>query len=433
MKPRLAAVRVVSQVLRQGRSLSVLLPEILESVPRSEDRAFVRQLCFGVLRFLPRLEACAGHHLNRPLKAKDKDLYVVLLLGLYQLIYLRVPDHAAVSETVALTRAIGKPWARSLVNAVLRGFLRSKEETLARIDRDEAVAVAHPRWLFDMIRSDWLEQWQAIVRGNNEQPPMTLRVNRRLVERDAWLRRLRSAGMDAAELSGTETGLILTQPVDVTSLPGFSAGEVSVQDGAAQLAAELLDAQPGERVLDACAAPGGKTAHILERQPDLAELVAIDIDEERLRRVGQNLCRLGLNARQLVGDAAEPSQWWDGKPFDRILLDAPCSATGVIRRHPDIKVLRRADDIPKLVAKQQHLLESLWFLLKPGGILLYATCSILKQENVQQAMDFIEKHRDAREIILNGSWGKAMSVGRQILPGENQMDGFYYACLQKGY
>ncbi len=433
MKPRLAAVRVVSQVLSQGRSLPVLLPQILESVPQSKDRAFVQQLCFGVLRFLPRLEACADYHLNRPLKTKDQDLNVVLLLGLYQLIYLRVPEHAAVSETVSLTRSIGKPWARSLVNAVLRGFLRSKGETLARIDKDEAVASAHPRWLFDMFRFDWPEQWQAIVRGNNEQPPMTLRVNRRRVELEAWLRRLRSAGMDAVELPGTETGLILTQPVDVTSLPGFSAGEVSVQDGAAQLAAELLDVQPGERVLDACAAPGGKTAHILERQPELAELVAIDIDEARLQRVGQNLSRLGLNARLQPGDAAEPSQWWDGKLFDRILLDAPCSATGVIRRHPDIKLLRRADDIPKLVAKQQHLLESLWFLLKPGGILLYATCSVLKQENVQQTTDFIEKHRDAREIPLNGSWGRAMSVGRQILPGENQMDGFYYACLQKGY
>ncbi len=432
MKPRLAAVRVVSQVLAQGRSLSVLLPDILESVPQPKDRAFVQQLCFGVLRFLPRLEACMVHHLNRPLKAKDQDLHAVLLLGLYQLIYLRVPDHAAVSETVALPRAIGKPWARSLVNAVLRGFLRSKEATLAQVDSDDAVASAHPRWLLDMLCSDWPEQWQVIVRGNNQQPPMTLRLNRRLVEREAWLQRLRSAGMDAVELPGTETGLVLTQPVDVTSLPGFLVGEVSVQDGAAQLAAVLLDAQPGDRVLDACAAPGGKTAHILERQPDLAELVAIDIDEERLQRVKQNLSRLGLNARLQPGNAAEPSQWWNGKQFDRILLDAPCSATGVIRRHPDIKVLRRADDIPMLVAKQQQLLESLWSLLKPGGILLYATCAVLKQENVQQVTDFIGKHRDAREIPLAGSWGREMSVGRQILPGENQMDGFYYACLQKG-
>ena len=431
MKPRLAAARVVAQVLGRGRSLSTLLPEILESVPQPKDRAFAQQLCFGVLRYLPRLEACAAHHLNRPLKAKDQDLNAIILQGLYQLIYLRVPDHAAVSETVALTRAIGKPWARSLVNAVLRGFLRGKEQTLALVDRDDATAASHPRWLLDLFRSDWPEQWQTIVQENNRPPPLTLRVNLGRTDRTAWLQRLRDAGMEAVELPGSETGLILSQSVDVTTLPGFSAGEVSVQDGAAQLAATLLDARAGERVLDACAAPGGKTAHILELQPDLSELVAIDIDEQRLQRVEQNLSRLGLNARLQLGDAAEPSQWWDGKLFDRILLDAPCSATGVIRRHPDIKVLRRADDIPILVVKQQQLLESLWSLLKPGGILLYATCSVLKQENAQQVTDFFDKHRDAREVPLTGSWGRAMPVGRQILPGENWMDGFYYACLQK--
>ncbi len=424
-------MRVLNQVLGQGRSLSTVLPEILESVPQANDRAFARQLCFGVLRFLPRLEACATHHLNRSLKAKDQNLHAIILLGLYQLIYLRVPDHAAVSETVALTRAVGKPWARSLVNAVLRGFLRCKEQTLVQVDQDEAIATAFPHWLFDMLRSDWPEQWRTIVCGSNEQPPLTLRVNRRRIERSAWLQRLRAAGMDAVELPDSESGLMLAQPVDVTTLPGFLEGDVSVQDGAAQLAGALLGAKPGERVLDACAAPGGNTAHILELQPELAELVAIDIDEERLPRVEQNLSRLGLSARLLTGDAAEPSQWWDGERFDRILLDAPCSGTGVIRRHPDIKVLRRADDISSLVAKQQHLLESLWSLLKPGGILLYVTCSILKQENEQQAAGFVDRHFDAREVPLDVLWGRSMSAGRQILPGDNQMDGFYYACLHK--
>ncbi len=431
MKPRLAAVRVLNRVLGQGRSLSSLLPGALESVSDSRERAFARQLCFGVLRYLPRLEACAAHHLNRPLKAKDSDLRAIILLGLYQLIYLRVPDHAAVSETVALTRAVGKPWARSLVNAVLRGFLRFKEQTLPVVDRDEAVAAAHPRWLLDMLRSDWPDQWPAIVEANNEQPPLTLRINRRRIERSAWIGRLRADGVEAVELPGSESGVVLPRPVDVTTLPGFQEGEFSVQDGAAQLAAELLDVQPGDRVLDACAAPGGKTAHILELQPDIAELVAVDIDESRLQRVEQNLSRLGLDARLQIGDAADPSRWWDGDLYDRILLDVPCSATGVIRRHPDIKVLRRADDIPGLVVKQQQMLESLWFLLKPGGILLYATCSVLIQENAQQVADFVGRHLDAREMPLNQPWGRPMLAGRQILPGDRQMDGFYYACLHK--
>jgi len=431
MKPRLAAVRVITQVLGQGRSLSAALPDILERVPQSKDRAFAQQLCFGVLRFLPRLEASAACHLDRPLKARDRDVYTALLLGLYQLIYLRTPDHAAVSETVALARAIGKPWAGRLINAVLRGFLRNKNKTLARIDEDEAVASAHPRWLFDMFRADWPEQWPAIIRANNEQPPMTLRVNQRRVDRATWLQRLRSAGMDAIELADSSTGLILSHPVDVDILPGFDKGDVSVQDGAAQLAATLLDVQPGDRVLDSCAAPGGKTAHLLELQPELASLVAIDIDGDRMQRTRQNLFRLGLDARLQTGDSGEPGQWWDGELFDRILLDAPCSASGVIRRHPDIKLLRHVADITALVVKQQHLLESMWSLLKPGGMLLYVTCSILKQENEQQITDFFDKYPDAREVSLHGSWGRAMQAGRQILPGENQMDGFYYACLQK--
>ncbi len=431
MSARLVAVQVLTRVLGQGRSLSLLLPEFQEQVKSPVDRAFAWQLCFGVLRFLPRLEACALRHLRRPLKARDRDLHVILLLGLYQLIYSRIPNHAAVSETVALSRAVGKPWAKGLINAVLRGFLREKEKSLAAVDRDEAVAAAHPRWLFEMLRSDWPEEYQAILEANNQQPPMALRVNCRRVRRDVWLQQASTKGIEGKAARHTESGVILQQPCDVEVLPGFAKGEVSVQDSAAQLAAGLLDLKPGLRVLDACAAPGGKTAHIAERQPELARLVAVDIEQERLQRVKANLRRLGLDATLCLGDAAEPSSWWDGKLFDRILLDAPCSATGVIRRHPDIKMLRRADDISKIVVKQQQLLESMWSLLGPGGILLYATCSVLKRENVQQITEFIDKHPDARELPIEGEWGRGMSVGRQILPGEHQMDGFYYACLRK--
>ena len=433
MNPRRAALRLVSGVLEQGRSLSTLLPEILADISEPRDRAFTRQLGFGMLRYLPRLEACAARHLDRPLRRRDRDLHLVLLLGLYQLIYLRVPDHAAVSETVALARAVGKPWAGRLINAVLRGFLRSAEQTLALVDRDPAIACAHPRWLFDTLRHDWPEQWPQLVAANNAQAPMTLRVNRRRIGRDAWLRKLRSAGMEGVPSPHTPEGVILERAVEVEELPGFAAGEVSVQDGAAQLAARLLDPQPGERVLDACAAPGGKTAHLLELQPELAGLVALDSDKQRLQLVRQNLSRLGLEARLRAGDATDPQQWWDGRLFDRILLDAPCSASGVIRRHPDIKVLRRESDISALVVKQQQILESLWFLLKPGGILLYATCSVLKRENVQQLTDFIDKHSDARELPIAAGWGRATTVGRQVLPGEDQMDGFYYARLQKAH
>ncbi len=431
MNPRRAALLMVSGVVEQGRSLATLMPEILARIPESRDRAFARQLAFGVLRFLPRLEACAACHLERPLRRRDRELQLILLLGLYQLIHLRVPDHAAVSETVALARAIGKPWAGRMINAVLRAFLRSAEQTLELVDRDPATACAHPRWMFDMLRHDWPEQWLQLVAANNAQAPMTLRINQRRIGRDAWLRKLRSAGMEGNPSPHVPEGVILERAVEVQELPGFAAGEVSVQDGAAQLAARLLDPRPGERVLDACAAPGGKTAHLLELQPDLAELVALDSDAQRLQLVRQNLTRLALEARLHVGDAADPRQWWDGSRFDRVLLDAPCSASGVIRRHPDIKLLRRESDISALVAKQQQILESLWFLLKPGGILLYATCSVLKRENVQQVADFIDKHPDARELPIAAGWGRATLVGRQILPGEDQMDGFYYARLQK--
>ncbi len=431
MKPRVAALRVMVGVLGKGRSLGTLLPEVLERVSSPRDRAYVQQLCYGTLRFLPRLDACIDHHLQRPLKGRNVDVRVALLLGLYQLIYLRTPDHAAVSETVSLARTVGKPWAERLINAVLRSFLRNREQTLERVDREPSVAAAHPRWLFDILQADWPQDWPAIVRANNQQPPMALRVNRRHGDRAAYRERLSAEGMSASELKWCPEGIILEHAVDVTELPGFDSGDVSVQDGAAQLAAALLDVRPGNRVLDACAAPGGKTAHLLELQPDLAELVAVDIDPHRLQRLEQNLKRLGLCARLQVGDAASPEQWWDGKLFDRILLDAPCSATGVIRRHPDIKVLRRTKDLANLVALQQHLLHFMWSLLKPGGKLLYATCSVLKRENAQQVADFLDKHPDARELPIDGSWGRANSAGRQILPGENQMDGFYYASLQK--
>ncbi|HFE32048.1 MAG TPA: 16S rRNA (cytosine(967)-C(5))-methyltransferase RsmB, partial [Gammaproteobacteria bacterium] len=318
-----------------------------------------------------------------------------------------------------------------LVNAVLRNFQRQAEELLAAADASEPGRWAHPQWLIDSVRTAWPDDWQRILTANNERAPMTLRVNVRQQSRDDYLQRLEQAGIDAEATTHSDGGIRLRSPCDVTQLPGFSEGAVSVQDEAAQLAAQLLDVRPGQRVLDVCAAPGGKTAHILERSDDIA-LLAVDIEARRLQRVTDNLQRLGLQAEVREGDARRPDDWWDGRPFERILLDAPCSASGVIRRHPDIKLLRRPGDIETLLELQGEILRAIWPLLAPGGMLLYATCSVLPQENQQRVAAFLAEQPDAEGRPLEADWGRASGIGRQILPGGvAQMDGFYYACLHK--
>ncbi len=431
MNPRLAATHALNQIIAQGRNLSDALEPLLSRMASARDRALLQAMTYGVMRAYWRLDALLQQLLQKPLKAKDNDIRMALLLGLNQLIYMRIPEHAAVDETVRLAPALKKPWARGLINGVLRRFLRQRTELLAKIDQDDACRTAHPPWLLAQLQQDWPDDWEAIAAANNEPPPMTLRVNARQHSRDAYHARLTAAGIEAEPALHTEWGLTLAKPVDVSELPGFNAGSVSVQDAAAQLAAPLLSPQAGERILDACAAPGGKSAHLLEQQPGLAELVALDISAERLDKVKQNLARLGLRATMLAGDASDPSGWWDGAPFDRILLDAPCSATGVIRRHPDIKVLRRAGDIPALIRKQQQILCALWPLLKPGGMLLYATCSVLQQENTHQLDTFLTAHNGARLLPIEAPWGRATRTGRQILPGEEGMDGFFYALIRK--
>jgi 16S rRNA (cytosine967-C5)-methyltransferase len=369
--------------------------------------------------------------LHKPLGPEDRDLEALLLISLYQLIATRIPPHAAVDAGVAATRRLGKAWAASLINAVLRRFLREREQLLSRAEHSSAATWLFPEWLLSRLRSAWPDQWQAIVSASNGRAPMTLRVNQHTLTRADYARRLGELGVASRPAPHAPAGLILDRAVPARQLPGFSEGLVSVQDAGAQLAAELLEAAAGERVLDACAAPGGKTAHILERARGDLMLTALDADAKRLERLRENITRLGLSARTLCGDAGDASGEWADAPYQRILLDVPCSATGVIRRHPDIKWLRRDTDIPALAAQQKRLLEAVWLLLAPGGILLYATCSLLPEENEQQMRALLSRHPEAQEVPIRADWGIPRAPGRQTLPVQGGMDGFYYARLEK--
>jgi 16S rRNA (cytosine967-C5)-methyltransferase len=427
--PRALAATLITRVIAHGESLSAVLPPALANLPDAGDRALVQALCYGVLRWQPRLQYFADRLLKRPMKSRDRDIECLIWVGLYQLEAMRIAKHAAVDETVGAATALDKPWAGGLINALLRGFLRERDALSAAADAVPAAHWAHPEWWINRLRTDWPDDWQTLLTANNAQAPMTLRVNRRQGSREHTLQQLARAGHHATINAHAPDAITLESPCDVLQLPGFALGAVSVQDAAAQLACGLLDAQPGQRVLDACAAPGGKTAHLLEAAD--IDLVAIDRDATRLTRVRETLDRLGLTARLIAADALQTRDWWDGRPFDRILLDAPCSASGVIRRHPDIKLLRRADDIAALAAAQRALLAALWPLLAPGGMLLYVTCSVLAEENRQNVNAFLDDHADARARPIDATWGRAAGPGRQILPGESGMDGFYYALLEK--
>ncbi|MBK1731973.1 16S rRNA (cytosine(967)-C(5))-methyltransferase [Thiococcus pfennigii] len=433
---RARAARVVQAVRADGRSLTVALAQ-LPPFDDPRDRALTQELCFGTLRALPRLEALGAVLADRPVKSMDQDIAALILIGLYQLAETRVPAHAAVAATVAATRLLGKPRAAGLVNAQLRRYLRERASLEARVARQPGVAGLFPQWLQERLTRTWPEHWPAIIEASNARPPMTLRVNVMKTTRRAYAEALAAAGLTARPVAGAPSGLMLDAPVPVTRLPGFADGLVSVQDGGAQLAAELLDAQPGERVLDACAAPGGKSAHLLERAGGRVALTALDSDPIRLARVHETLARLGLAATAVIAaDAAAPTDedlttGWAAQRYDRILLDVPCSATGVIRRHPDIKWLRRPSDLHRLAAQQARLLEAVWPLLALGGRLLYTTCSLLPEENEEQISAFLARHPDATEGPIAGPWGLARRHGRQTLPTRRGPDGFYFALLHK--
>ena len=423
---RAAAARVIDAVLVEGRSLTAALAAGLPGLADARDRALLEALCYETVRHRLRYQALRDALLERPLPRAARPLPALLLVGLAQLEGLGMAPYAALSATAEAARVLGKPHLVGLVNGVLRRF--DRERAPRRAAADQAAGHDHPDWLVAAVQADWPAEADAVLAANNREAPLWLRVNRRRLSREDYRDRLAAAGIAAEAPDGVPDALRLQAPVAPTSLPGWGEGLVSVQDAAAQLALRVLDPQPGQRVLDACAAPGGKAAHLLERAPGI-ELLALDSDPARLQRVAQGLERLGLAATLRAADATDPDRWHDGRGFDRILLDAPCSGTGVIRRHPDIKWHRRSSDIAALVALQARLLEALWPMLAPGGRLVYATCSLLKDENERQIDAFLARHGDARACALALPVGRASGAGWQILPGEADMDGFFYAAL----
>lgn len=425
---RAAAARVVARVVVEHRYLDTALTEQRrQTLSDASDGALIQELSYGTLRWYHELRGIAELFLARPFKTKDADIHGLLLVGLYQLRHMRIADHAAVDVTVEAVSVLGKPWAKGLVNACLRSSLRESSRIDAALNTSEEIRYSHPAWLIAAVRRDYPQTWERLLDANNQRPPMCLRVNAGRIARAEYIALLEEQGIGASTHPSVDTAVVIHPPVSVERLPGFSKGLVSVQDAAAQLAAVWLDVPPGGRVLDVCAAPGGKTAHILERTPS-AEVTALDSDPERLERVRENLSRLGFSAHVLAVDATETAHWWDRRPYDRILVDAPCSATGVIRRHPDIKVRRQAGDLPKLLHTQSRILDSVWPCLAPGGKLQYVTCSILSEENALQLKGFLSRHLDAvAQPVERG----ANPEGKQIATGDEDMDGFFYACVHK--
>ena len=431
---RALAARCCYSVIDQGRSLGDELPKQQDKVA-IKDKGLLQEICYGVLRYLPELEHDVRGLMQKPLTGKQRVFHFLLLVGVYQIKYMRIPDHAAVSETVAATGALKNRHMKSLINGVLRNYVRTSQDKDADSKTEllsDAIKYNHPGWFIKRVQLAYPDNWQQILSANQQKPPMWLRANQQHHSSESYQALLSKAEITVHSVEPLTQAIELKRPCDVNKLPGFSQGWVSVQDGAAQQAARLLACEPGDVVLDCCAAPGGKTCHILELTPNISAMTAIDIEASRLLRVEENLARLGLSANVIAADAANADTWFQGQLFDRILLDAPCSGTGVIRRHPDIKWLRKATDIDALVLLQQQILKETWSLLKPGGTLLYATCSILPEENSEQITHFIDNNTDARLLSIDNTAAKENdAIGWQLLPGVSNMDGFYYAKLLK--
>ncbi len=425
---RAAASKLSWQIIDKGQSLDLTISSFFESTDYSpQDRGFVQELVYGVCRWYGELDAVASTLLRSPIRNKDRVVHFVLLVGLYQLRHLDTAEHAGVAETVSACKQLGKPWAKNLINGCLRSYLRAPCEL-----KQDADHISHPNWIRNAIKQAWPEHANAILEANNKRPPMCLRVNGRQTDRDSYLEKLGALGIEARADRNAKDGIVLHTPSPVSSLPDFDSGACSVQDTAAQISADLLDARTGMMILDACAAPGGKTAHILERCDNQLTMHALDISERRCQQLLSTLSRLELTAKVFQADASKTPSWEapdDG--YDRILIDAPCSGLGVIRRHPDIKHHRRPSDIDTLEKIQASLLNNLWDHLKPSGIMLYMTCSILPRENEQQIQQFVARTNDAMLIGISHPSALTLDHGVQTLPGVHDMDGFYYCVLQK--
>lgn len=419
MQEYLSVVKTVLPILQRGRSL--------DSTWDPEASPLAKQIVYGVLRNYFRLNEIVNTLVTRPLPDKHCDLRILIMAGLYSVDDIRRPDYTSVNDTVESAAGLGKSWAKGMVNGVLRNYLRNRETIDGRIRSKPEVATNHPAWLSEWIRKAWPASFDDIIAANNAQAPMTLRVNLAKTTTTEFRERLASKGIGSAPGRLAASAVYLDTPLATADLPGFDEGLVSVQDEASQLAATLVQPKAGDKVLDACAAPGGKTCHLLETEPGI-ELVALDVDAERCRQIRENLKRTGTSCEVVVADLLE---WDSASTFDRILLDAPCSATGIIRRHPDIKLLRRESDIAKLVGAQLRLFHAAWQLLKTGGVLVYSTCSILPEENEQVVDRFCGDTGDAQPLPIDADWGQGTGSGRQLFPVVDGHDGFFYARLTK--
>ncbi len=428
----LAAAEVLQGVLDKGQSLDSAIEGLGDSF--NGNYSVLREITFGGCRFYIYLENILSRLLVKPIKNRDRKVHFLLVSALYQIEFMRVPDHAVVNECVHSLANTEFSWAQNLTNAVLRNFLRKRDKIIPVADNgntgNEHIVQAFPKHLYDRIKRDWPEEYRSIISASNKKPPLTLRVNQQAISRAEFVLELQERGIEYALTRDSEIGIILGNPVPVDKIPGFVEGRVSVQDESAQLITSALSLEKGQRVLDGCAAPGGKTCLILESQPELASLVAVDLPS-RIISIEQNLARLRLNAILIPADLLNTSAWWDGNNFDRILLDAPCSGSGVIRRHPDIKHRRKSSDIEKFSNQQLSMINSVWPLLNPGGKLLYVTCSIFRAENDNVVEKFIKDRSDFELQSLTNIFGVKSLYGRQRLPGVHSGDGFYYCGIEK--
>lgn len=429
---RALAAQIITEVIEKKSSLPAVVSQYI-----SEDyaqRPLLFELCYGTLRWYYLLRALASELLLKPLPKKHQNVYYLLLIGLHQLLNMNIPQYAIVSETVQAAVALEQPWAKGLINKNLRRFLEEKDALLAKIDKNEEAKYVHPQWLIGKIKKAWPNEWQAILTANNLRAPLTLRANILKNTRDEYLQFLQQNEIEAYAVEGAEYALSLDKPMPIENIPGFEAGLASVQDAAGQFAASILNLKPNLRVLDACAAPGTKSTHMLEIEPKLAHLTAVEKDPERLTMIKQNFERLNLprdHFNLILADVAHTQQWWSGEKFDRILVDAPCSGSGVIRRHPDMKVLREPEDSKNHHQVQVHLLNHLWPLLEKKGLMLYSTCSIFPEENEKTIHEFLQKNPDAKVQKIELAIGKPQQHGWQLLPQENGSDGFYYCLITK--